>query len=113
MVDCGKYNKLINVLELDTDGEENEIGEITYKFKIVKSFFARIESRVGSLLSGRQADTIVSKTTHKISYPLLNFPQISAHKHRIEWNSKQYAIDYVLDDDDLDEEMQVFVTCEE
>lgn len=112
MVDCGRYNKLISIFELK-DGEENEIGEIDKEFVIVKTLFARIESRVGSLLTGRQADTKVSKTTHKISYPILNFPELSAEKHRIEWNGKQYSIDYVLDDDDLDEEMQVFVTCEE
>ncbi len=113
MVDCGKYNKWISILELQQSEVENEIGEKDNKYIPVKSMFARIESRVGSLLTGRQADTIVSKTTHKISYPFLNFPEISAQKHRIEWNGKQYSIDYVLDDDDMDEEMQVFVTCEE
>ncbi|CDE45482.1 bacteriophage head-tail adaptor [Clostridium sp. CAG:768] len=113
MVDCGKYNKLITVLELDKEGEENEIGEITHNYKPIKSFFARIESRVGSLLTGRQAGTIVSKTTHKISYPYLNFPKISAQDHKIECNGKKYSIDYVLDDDELDEEMQIFVTCED
>ncbi len=39
MVDCGKYNKLITVLELDKEGEENEIGEITHNYKPIKSFF--------------------------------------------------------------------------
>lgn len=112
MVDCGKYNKLITIEEL-TEGEENEIGEINSEFKPVKTMFARIESRVGSLLGGRQADTVVSKTTHKISYPFLNFPEISAQNHRISCNGKTYSIDYVLDDDELDEEMQLFVTCEE
>lgn len=112
MVDCGRYDKVIQVLELQEE-EENEIGEIDSTFVPVKEMFARIESRIGSLLTGRQADTKVSKTTHKISYPILNFPQISAEKHRIKWNNKEYRIDYVLDDDDMDEEMQVFVTCEE
>lgn len=113
MVDCGRYDKVIEILELTEDEDENEIGEVDSTFVPVKSIFARIESRIGSLLTGRQADTIVSKTTHKISYPLLNFPELSAEKHRIKWNNKEYRIDYVLDDDDLDEEMQVFVTCEE
>ena len=111
MVDCGRYNKYITILELQ-EGEENELGEKNEAFVPVKQMFARIESRVGSLLAGRQADTVVSKTTHKISYPLLNFPNISARKHRIELGKKLYTIDYVLDDDDIDEEMQIFVTCE-
>lgn len=111
MVDCGRYNKYITILELQK-GEENELGEINEVYKPVKQMFARIESRIGSLLTGRQADTVVSKTTHKISYPFLNFPNISPVKHRIEYNKKQYSIDYVLDDDDIDEEMQIFVTCE-
>lgn len=111
MVDCGRYNKYITILELQ-EGEENEIGEKNQEYKPVKKIFARIESRVGSLLTGRQADTVVSKTTHKISYPFLNFPEISTQKHRIEYKNKQYSIDYVLDDDDMDEEMQIFVTCE-
>ena len=111
MADCGRYDKYITILELQ-EGEENELGEINREYTPVKQLFARIESRVGSLLAGRQADTVVSKTTHKISYPLLNFPEISAHKHRIEHNNKIYSIDYVLDDDELDEEMQIFVTCE-
>lgn len=111
MVDCGRYNKYITILELQ-EGEENEIGETNQEYRPVKQIFARIESRVGSLLAGRQADTVVSKTTHKISYPFLNFPEISAQKHRIECNKKIYSIDYVLDDDDIDEEMQIFVTCE-
>jgi len=111
MADCGRYDKYITVLELQ-EGEENELGEVTQEYKPVKKMFARIESRVGSLLTGRQADTAVSKTTHKISYPLLNFPNLFAHKHRFEYKNKQYLIDYILDDDDLDEEMQVFVRCE-
>lgn len=111
MADCGRYDKYITILELQ-EGEENELGEKSHEYVPVKQTFARIESRIGSLIAGRQADTVVSKTTHKISYPFLNFPEISAHRHRIEHNNKQYNIDYVLDDDDLDEEMQVFVTCE-
>lgn len=112
MVDCGKYNKLITIEAL-TEGEENEIGERNSEFLPVKTIFARIESRVGSLLGGRQADTVVSKTTHKISYPFLNFPEITAQNHRISCNGKTYSIDYVLDDDANDEEMQIFVSCEE
>ncbi len=113
MVDCGRYNKYITIMELVEDDEENEIGEKNEKYVPVAKFFARFESRVGSLLAGRQADTRVEKTTHKVSYPMLNFPLLDKNKHRIEWNEKTYAIDYVLDDDDLDEEMQVYVSCEE
>lgn len=112
MVDCGRYDKYITIMELKKDDEENEIGEKDLHYVPVKTIFARIESRVGSLLTGRQADTVVEKTTHKISYPLLNFPEIDKNKHRIEWRKKIYSIDYVLDDDDLDEEMQIFVSCE-
>lgn len=112
MVDCGKYDKVITIEKLCEDGEENEIGEITHNYIAEKRIFARIESRVGSLLAGRQADTIVEKTTHKISYPMLNYPNLSAKLHRIKCNGKIYNIDYVLDDDELDEEMQVFVSCE-
>lgn len=109
MADCGKYDKYIQICELQ-EGEENEIGEVTHEYVPVKELFARIEARIGSLLVGRQADTVVSKTTHKISYPLLNYPELSAKKHRIVWNNKIYSIDYILDDDELDEEMQAFVT---
>jgi SPP1 family predicted phage head-tail adaptor len=112
MVDCGRYDKLITIEMLEKDDKENEVGEITQDYVEIKKIFARIESRVGSLLAGRQADTIVEKTTHKISYPMLNYPKLSAKTHRIKYNDKIYNIDYVLDDDDLDEEMQVFVSCE-
>ncbi len=72
--------------------------------------FAKIESRVGSLLTGRSADTVVSKTTSKISWPYYNFPKLIAAEHYIMVENRRFNIDYTLDDGFMHEELQFFVT---
>lgn len=108
MSNRGKYRHWVEIWQ-DKDGdEEDELGnKITLPTKVGETF-ARIESRVGSLLSGRAADTVVSKTTHKITWSYYNFPEVVAGVQYIMYEGKRFNIDYSLDEEFRHEELQVF-----
>ncbi len=104
----GKYRfpMLIKVKsELDTT---NTLGEKDVGYVDVKTVFANIESRVGGLLSGRPADTVMTKVTHKITYLYKSYPDIMPDKNIIIYDGRTFNVSYSLHEP-LDEEMQVFV----
>lgn len=46
---------------------KNRIGEDQPEEALLKTVWARVEPRTGSLLTGRPADTMLSKTTHAVT----------------------------------------------
>ncbi len=50
-----------------TEIAENELGEDQPEEIMLKRVWAKVEPRTGSLLTGRPADTMLSKTTHSIT----------------------------------------------
>lgn len=107
-LNSGKYKFWVEIHEL-TDGEVNELGETEKEYKKASEFFALIETRAGSLLAGRPADTVLSKTTHKITYPYFNFTELEPEKHIIKYENKVFNIEYA--DGFSKEEMEVFCSC--
>lgn len=121
-MNSGKFRHLIEIWgEADkvikgVDGKpdtiaKNSIGEPIKEEQKLDSVFASFESKSGSMLYGRPADTKLSKTTHKITYRYLNYPDLS-DKNFIMFKGKRYEIDYVDNKDEMDEIMEVFVTKE-
>lgn len=110
MTNRGGYRVPIEIWEKYKKEEKNALGEYEMSERLVKSFMVRIETRVGSLLSGnRPANTIVEKTTHKITYPFYNFPELLPDKNFIMLLGKRFEIDYTLNDGFKNIEMQAFV----
>ena len=106
----GKYNKLIEIYEIKKGETVNRLGEKEEKEVFFFFFFACIETRVGGLLTGRPADTIMTSVTHKISWDYNNFPEIRPDKHVIKYRGHTFKVNYSIDDGFKNEELQVFVT---
>jgi len=106
----GKYNRLIDIYEVRQSDVENRLGEKDEEAVKVASLFACIETRVGGLLTGRPADTVMTSVTHKISWDYNNFPVILPDKHFIKYQDHEFKVNYSLDDGFKNEELQVFVT---
>ncbi len=104
----GKYRYWIEILEKTPNNEKNKLGSKNWEYQIKKSFLANIESRIGGLLTGRPADTVMTDVTHKISYPYLNFPVIKPDLHRIRFRGKEFNVKYAIDVDNMGIEQQVF-----
>ena len=89
---------------------ENELGEIDTDYVLVKTVFADKETRVGGLLSGRPADTVLTTCTHKLTWRMKSFKNVQPDKHRIRYGNRQFDVNYCLGDERTDDELQVFVT---
>lgn len=110
MVNRGKYNRPIEIWETQLSEEKNRLGERKEIEVKVKDLFASVETRVGGLLTGRPADTVMTSVTHKISWDYNNFPVILPDKHVIKYKGHTFKVNYSLDDGFKNEELQVFVT---
>lgn len=118
MLNRGKYRHIIDIYEKTVqNGEndiENDLGEYDTEYVFKKKVFASIEFRGGGLLSGRPADTVMSNVTHKISYPYNEYPVLTPDKNEIRFThggvTHKYDIQYTLNDNFKDEELQVFVS---
>ena len=110
MINRGKYRHYISIFEIKKSDTKNRLGEYTEIEEFKKSIFACIETRIGGLLTGRPADTIMTSVTHKISWDYNNFPEILPDKHIIKYDGHTFKINYSLDDGFKHEELQVFVT---
>ena len=106
----GKYNRLIDIYEVQKSGVKNRLGEEDEQTVKVASLFACIETRVGGLLTGRPADTVMTSVTHKISWDYNNFPEILPDKHIIKYGGHTFKVNYSIDDGFRHEELQVFAT---
>ena len=71
---------------------------------------AGIETRVGGLLSGRPADTLMTTVTHKFTWDYNNFPEILPDKHIIGYQNHRFDVNYSIDDGFKNVELQVFAT---
>lgn len=110
MTNKGKYKHYIDICEIRKGEVVNRLGEKKEVEEVVKSLFANIETRVGGLLTGRPADTVMTTVTHKFSWDYNNFPEILPDKHIIKYQGHTFKVNYSLDDGFKHEELQVFVT---
>lgn len=108
----GCYKYPVDIWTKAETDETDALGENVIKdIKIKENVFADIETRAGSLLSGRPADTVMSKVTHKITYPYNNCPvRLLPDKHWITYKNVKFNIEYFLNEGLEDIEAQVFVS---
>ena len=89
-----------------TQGKYDELGNELWEEEIVGTYWALIESRTGSLLKGRTAETILTNTTHVI---MMRYHPAIDHACWIEYQGHRFDIDYVGDPDFQKTWMQVYV----
>lgn len=106
----GKYNRFIEIYEIKKGEKTNRLGEKEEIEEKVAGFFACVETRVGGLLTGRPADTIMTSVTHKISWDYNNFSEVRPDKHIIKYQNHTFKVNYSIDDGFKNQELQVFVT---
>lgn len=97
----------MNVGELDSrisvyclKQKENELNEEEPAPALLKTVWAKVEPRTGSLLSGRPAETMLSKTTHAITVRSEALQGITPDCY-ILWTDRigqkhRFDIDYIL-----------------
>lgn len=93
-MNTGKLNRKIIFFHNEKTGELNELGA---EQEVERGFYecwASIEPRTGSLLSGRTADTMLSKTTHKIT---IRYREDIDYSCWIVYAGRRFDIDYVND----------------
>ena len=110
MTNRGKYKHYIEICEIKKGETTNRLGEKIEIEETIAHVFANIETRVGGLLTGRPADTVMTSVTHKFSWDYNNFPEILPDKHIIKYQGHKFNVNYSLDDGFKHEELQVFVT---
>ena len=105
----GELRHKIEVWEHYETQNTDELGEKIRSTRKIAETFAKIESRIGSLLSGnRPADTVVQKTTMKMTVILKNLTPILPSKNFIKWNGTRYEIDYTVDTDGMGLTLEIF-----
>jgi len=110
MTNRGKYKHYIEIFEITKSQTKNRLGEYDEVEVSKGHVFANIETRVGGLLTGRPADTVMTSVTHKITWDYNNFPVILPDKNIIKYQGHTFKVNYSLDDGFKHEELQVFVT---
>lgn len=106
-VQTGRLRHRVTVKRLATvPGEYDELGNDLVKEQVVGQYWASIESRTGSLLKGRTAETILTNTTHVIT---MRYHPAIDHACWIEYQGHRFDIDYVSDPDFQKTWMQVYV----
>lgn len=106
----GLFRHYIEIWEETETNQTDELGETVLDYQKKVSLFANVETRVGGLLSGRPADTVMTTVTHKFSWEYNNFPVILPEKHIIKYRGKIFDVNYSLNKDFADEVLEVFVT---
>lgn len=89
--------------------EENELGEVCYKEKLLKTIWAKIVPQTGSLQK-QQANTILSNTTHKIIVRYEAAKDITQDMY-IKYKNHRFDIKYILDPFFKHIKLEIF--CEE
>lgn len=107
-MNSGRYKHPIDIFELKSTGETDNYGSDICEGVFVKTIFADIQSKSGSMLYGRPADTKLSKTTHKIEYRYQNFPELN-ERYYIKYRNERYNIEYCDNRNCANEVMDVFV----
>lgn len=106
-INIGKLNNKIAIWgNIAQESQYDELGNDLVSEQQLFTVWANIESRTGSLLSGRTADTLLSKTTHKI---IIRYNKSIKPEHWIMYDGRRFDIDYISDPDFSKRYLEVFV----
>ena len=94
----GDLDARIRVYKLEKS--KDELGKQHPKETLLKTIWAKVEPRTGSLLTGRPAGTMLSKTTHAITVRAVQVQDITVDC-RIRWtdaagNDHRFDINYIM-----------------
>ena len=97
-MNIGELDTKIDIYHMTT--ETNSLNEDQPKEALLKRIWAKVEPRTGSLINGRPADTMLSKTTHVITVRVDGLIDITVDCYII-WVdrndvSHRFDIDYIL-----------------
>lgn len=97
-MNIGELDERINIY--GNTKSKNILGETEVKPILLKTVWAKVISKTGSLLAGRQADTMLSKTTHAITVRVKSVEGIT-YEDWIEWTDvtgtkHRFDIDYIM-----------------
>lgn len=87
-------------------GKTNDIGADEVMEEILMKRWAKLESRTGSLLTGRAAETRLSKTTHKFT---VRYTKAITPDCWIIYDGRRFTIDYINDPDFSRRYLEIFV----
>ena len=110
----GECRHLVEIWEEINPDENNDnivtnrMGEALPEPVKVKEVYAKKEFRGGGLLTGRPADSVLTETTQKFTWPYYDFPNPIADKNWLVNEGKKYQILYTLDEGNKHEFLQVF-----
>lgn len=90
-----------------TSKEKNRLGQYPKEDKKLFDVWGAILPQTGSLLNGRQADTTLTRTTHKI---IVRYNEDIKSSDWIMYNGVRYNILYIMDSYLNHERMEIF--CE-
>ena len=111
MQNSGRYRHKIEIYEKTKSKTDKSIlDEYKTSYVFVKSVFADIETRVGGLLSGRPADTVMTTVTHKFTWRFKSYENVQPDKHRIKYRGKWFDVNYCQNNKFDNEDLEVFVT---
>lgn len=91
----GKLNKKIEVWKKEKTGDIDATGADETKDTLIFKKWASIEPRTGSLMTGRAQETILSKTTHKIT---MRYSDKVTSDCWLIYDGHRFDIDYILPD---------------
>lgn len=95
MFNAGDYPYFVEIWSQVRQSQTNELGEFEELPQKIGQVFAKIEFRGGGLLNNRPAETVMSKVTHKISFPYGGFAGVlEAGKHWFVHKGIKYDIEY-------------------
>ena len=100
-------NRRVELWRNTVDGQKNELGQDLNIPVTVADLWAGIISLTGSLLSGRTAETTLSKTTHKI---IIRYTKNIKPSDWFIYKGKRFNILYISDPDDMHRMIEAF--CE-
>lgn len=115
MSNPGRLNRRIEIWELSPT-EDDELHAQTVEPVLLKKVWAQISPKTGSMLTGRAADTILTKTTHEVRMRQISAAQMTKgcyliYRERMGGIVKEHRfdIDYMLPPTYGDDLIQVFV----
>lgn len=106
VINPGDLKHKITIWQKGPTGETTELGADKIEDNAFYTCWAKLESRTGSLLTGRAADTKLSKTTHKFT---IRYTNKIAPDCWIIYDGRRFDIDYINDPDFSKHWLEIFV----
>lgn len=102
-----RLNRRATIKVMDKASEKDALGQYPIEEKTVCDVWCGVTPQTGSMLSGREADTILTRTTHKVT---IRYRDDIGPEMWIEIDGARYEILYIMDPYLRHEVLEIF--CE-